>query len=243
MKNQIKQWEKLGASDPYWAVLAHPDKKGNRWDKDEFFLTGEQEIKDVLNHISCLGIQVNKATALDFGCGVGRLTRALSPHFEKVIGLDISAPMLKEARTVNSKFPNLVFGITNGRTLDGTPDASINFIYSNIALQHSPVDAQISVIREFLRVLSPDGVAVFQTPSHERITLKGIAHRLLGNRLLNFVRRFLYGPDSVFEIHTFHQNKVEALISKEGGIILHRDRLDSTGPAYVGIRYVIRKQL
>jgi len=37
MKNQIKQWERLGKSDPYWAVLSVPEKKGGKWDKLDFF--------------------------------------------------------------------------------------------------------------------------------------------------------------------------------------------------------------
>lgn len=241
MKNQIKQWERLGKSDPYWAVLSVPEKKGGKWDKLDFFQTGEDEIMSILEHLSNLKIGINKSVAIDYGCGVGRLTRALSKNFEKVIGIDISSSMLAEAQAVNSGFRNIDFFISNGRIINNIPDSSIDFIYSNITLQHSPIDAQISIVKEFLRILSDEGVAVFQTPSHEKISLKSLVRMVLGNEVLNIARRFLYGQNSVLEMHTFHQEKVKKVVEENSGAILQKDEVNSAGPTFVDMRYIIKK--
>ena len=87
-----KQWETLGKEDPYWAVLSDPEKKGGRWSEEDFFQTGDDEIKSLLARISQLGLTPSFDVALDYGCGVGRLSRALSGAFERVIGVDILQP-------------------------------------------------------------------------------------------------------------------------------------------------------
>src|SRR5687768_12932320 len=37
-------WQTLGRDDPMWAVLSHADKRGGRWDPEEFLATGEVEV-------------------------------------------------------------------------------------------------------------------------------------------------------------------------------------------------------
>ncbi len=41
-KRLRRNWDALGKTDPFWAILSVPDKKGNRWDLDEFLATGRR---------------------------------------------------------------------------------------------------------------------------------------------------------------------------------------------------------
>ena len=41
LERHRQDWEHLAETDPLWAVLTHPGRKGGRWDVDEFFATGE----------------------------------------------------------------------------------------------------------------------------------------------------------------------------------------------------------
>lgn len=233
-----KQWESLGSSDPYWAVLTRPGMKGGKWDKEEFFQTGDQEIQRAEKKMSSLGIQLKRGTALDYGCGVGRLSRALASRFENVIGMDISETMLKEARTVNASFPNLSFIGNNGRELTDIKDGTIDFIYSNIVLQHSPQENQRLIINEFCRVLSQGGVVAFQTPSHHNLkTAKGLLYVILGNGILNFVRRFLHGKDRVMEMHALHKDEVVELLERGKLSIIAVEEFNSAGDAFIGYMY------
>ncbi len=77
LKHVQKTYEDYGKADPLYAVLSRKDAKNNKWDTDEFFATGRDEIADAMRHLASLGIEVNKGRAMDFVCGVGRLTQAL----------------------------------------------------------------------------------------------------------------------------------------------------------------------
>ena len=102
-------WRVLGEQDPLWAILSRPDKRGNRWDIDEFFRSGEAEIAGIENYRASLNRPERRGVALDFGCGVGRLTRALSTRYASVIGVDISSSMIGRAKELHADLPNVRF--------------------------------------------------------------------------------------------------------------------------------------
>ena len=79
LKELQKNWDTFGKIDPLWAIITWPDKKGNRWDLEEFFSLGREEIAMIMTHIASLGLSLQHRKALDFGCGVGRVTQALAP--------------------------------------------------------------------------------------------------------------------------------------------------------------------
>ena len=70
-------------------------KMGGKWGHAEFFSTGEREVIKLLTKFEELGIDVEFGSVLDFGCGVGRVSRALSERFSQVIAVDVSSSMLK----------------------------------------------------------------------------------------------------------------------------------------------------
>jgi SAM-dependent methyltransferase len=158
-------WDQFGRTDPMWAILTHQDKRGNGWRPDEFFATGRQEIADVLGYLAGLGLPKARRAALDFGCGLGRLTQALGEHFEWVTGVDIAPSMIEGARRHNRHGDRCRY-VVNGRDdLSVFPDSSFDLIYSNIVLQHMKPEYSRRYIREFVRLLTPGGAAVFQIPS------------------------------------------------------------------------------
>ena len=81
-----------------WAVLVHPDRRHGGWDPQAFYATGTAEVSRALAEAAALGARPGRALALDFGCGVGRLSMALADHVDAVIGVDVSAPMIEQAR-------------------------------------------------------------------------------------------------------------------------------------------------
>ena len=151
-------WEGLASRDALSAILTDDSKAGRRWDVAEFMATGEAEIETVMSHLAAIGhLPDFTGAALDFGCGVGRLTQALARRFASCVGVDISQQMIQQAesliqhphcRYVASSSPRLPFD-----------DASFSFLYSNI--QHVPRPLARNYLREFVRVLAPAGVLVF----------------------------------------------------------------------------------
>jgi SAM-dependent methyltransferase len=153
-------WDSLARRDALGAILTDESKSGGKWDVTEFMATGDAEIKTVLQHLEAIGLQPDpRGVALDFGCGVGRLTQSLARRFQSCVGIDISQEMITRANALNhyghcryvvSTTPQLPFA-----------DESFSFLYSNIVLQHVPRRFAVNYLREFTRVLAPGGVLVF----------------------------------------------------------------------------------
>src|ERR1700733_13951275 len=153
-------WESLAERDALHAILTDATKAGGQWNITEFMATGSTEIEMLMRHLAGRGYVPNRdGTALDFGCGVGRLTQALGRHFASCVGIDISESMIRKAQVLN-KFVHCRY-IQNSEVRLPFLDATFSFIYSNIVLQHIPPRLAKEYLREFVRVLAPGGVLVF----------------------------------------------------------------------------------
>jgi ubiquinone/menaquinone biosynthesis C-methylase UbiE len=158
-------WESLAEHDALWAILTDESKVGGKWDLVEFMATGEAEIETVINHLAAIGHMPDRnGTALDFGCGVGRLTQPLARRFASCVGVDISEHMIQKAEAIN-RYEHCRY-VANADSKLPFAGAGFSFIYSNIALQHIPEPFSTEYLREFVRVLAPDGVLVFGVQDH-----------------------------------------------------------------------------
>jgi SAM-dependent methyltransferase len=159
-----RHWDELAKADPLWAVLTEADKQGKRWTPEAFYSTGVADVEADLAQVALLQPVLPKRSALDFGCGAGRLTQALAGHFSRVTGVDISRQMVALARRHNRN--ERVAYVHNGRSdLKAFAGGSFDFVYSRITLQHVAPRYSRRYLREFVRVLSPGGVAMIQVPA------------------------------------------------------------------------------
>jgi SAM-dependent methyltransferase len=153
-------WESLAERDALWAILTDGSKAGGKWDVAEFMATGDAEVETVMSHLAAIGFMPDsKGAALDFGCGVGRLTQPLAKRFASCVGIDISQQMIEKAEAMN-RYTHCRYVANEGGRLP-FDDASFSFLYSNIVLQHVPPQFAMEYLREFVRVLAPGGVLVF----------------------------------------------------------------------------------
>lgn len=165
LKDLKKNWDEFGKQDPLWSILTDPTKKGNKWTPEEFFKTGEEEIKSVLTYIDSLGIAYSQDKALDFGCGVGRLTQALCYYFHECYGIDIAPSMIELASTYNRYGSKCKYYINDSNSMNIFESNYFDFIYSRIVLQHIKPEFTKNYLKEFMRILAPGGLLVFQVPS------------------------------------------------------------------------------
>lgn len=161
-------WDAHARRDPLWAVLSEAGKQARRWDVRRFFQTGLNEIALMFYELESRGLVVRQGDALDFGCGVGRLTQALAARFARVVGVDVSPKMIETAEALNP-FPERARFVWNREPdLRQFGDATFDFIYTTIVLQHIVPEISAVYLREFVRLLRPGGILVFQLPSHPR---------------------------------------------------------------------------
>ncbi len=234
-----QNWEKLGASDPYWAILNDDSKTGNRWEVDEFFNSGAREVQRILDHVGTLYALPNRHRALDFGCGVGRLTQALADHFEQVDGVDISASMLETARKHNRHAARCTYWLNPKPDLSIFPAAHFTFIYSSITLQHMRARYAKLYLREFLRVLAPGGVLVFQLPAGLTKSLLSPARRI-SQALYYYLFHPIFRPRTpVIEMHPIPKAVVTGLLRENGAWILDISRDGSAGELWESYRYTV----
>jgi ubiquinone/menaquinone biosynthesis C-methylase UbiE len=181
---------------------------------------------------------VPRTCALDFGCGIGRLTRPLAVHFARVIGVDVAESMIRRASELNSDVPNCEFVLNTRADLALFTSGSVDFVYSYIVLQHMERAYAERYIREFVRLLSPQGLAVFQVPSQRDWSLRGLLSRLIPGPLLQLYRRVRYGKLRI-EMHAVPTRRVHAIVREAGGRIVEESR--STGSGWYSNWYYVRR--
>jgi ubiquinone/menaquinone biosynthesis C-methylase UbiE len=160
-------WEAWGRTDPLFAILTNnPEKRHGGWDLGEFFATGRKQVDEQMSLVRGLAGAPNGGRMLDFGCGVGRLTQAFCRHFDECDGVDVAGSMIEQAVRLNRYGDRCRYHVNASQDLRLFPENTFDFVYTSAVLQHmAPIYAK-SYIREFLRVLKPEGMASFELPSH-----------------------------------------------------------------------------
>ena len=221
-------YDDWGASDALWAILPFTGKRGNRWNVAEFFQTGVREIDGLLAAIRALDLPLRRGTALDFGCGVGRLSQALAQHFDAVWGVDIAPSMIERAQAYNRYGSRCRYVLNNRDDLTVLGDTTFDLIYSNITLQHLEPRYATSYIAEFLRVAARPGLVVFHQPSEHRLPpaatgMRRAVKRAMPSALLAAYRtlRRTILREPRWEMHAIPRPEVTRLIEAHGGRLVH----------------------
>jgi SAM-dependent methyltransferase len=142
-------------------------------DNDKFFALGEE----IVHKIADPYLPPQRGLALDIGCGVGRLTRALSHRFDKAVGLDVSDEMIAQGAALQKGFPKVQLLATDGVAFP-VQTASVDFVFSYVVFQHMPTREVIAGnLKEAARVLKPGGSVLL----HMKHRYKSPAHAIWQN--------------------------------------------------------------
>lgn len=158
IKTTDQIWESWGATDPYFGVLTHEAFRGkslNDHERQQFFSHGVTELRNVFVKFMPQdmpeGLSPNHAcsrwSVLDFGCGVGRLTRPLAHACNQVLALDVSRSMLNEcakncAHLKNVAYYHMVDHFPHGVRAD--------FVITSMVLQHIEPPRGLELLKKLL---------------------------------------------------------------------------------------------
>lgn len=165
------EWEVWGSTDPLYGVASWDGKgkDGNRpWTREEFLAQGEADWWEFLRHWEGYDVELKEPNhVLEIGCGAGRLTWPMTSHFAQVVGVDISASMIEEARKVGEFYATGAdpdFRIGDGAVLPAIGD-SFDGVFSTHVFQHLETKADaLTLWTEAYRVLKPGGTAMVHLP-------------------------------------------------------------------------------
>ena len=109
--------------------------------------------------------------ALEIGCGTGAFARALAMRCRRVVGIDLSAGMIRVARARSGQFENLEFELADVMTWNFA-QSHFDFVCSIATLHHLE---QRELLRKIKDSLKPGGVLVLL----DLVQSEGLTERVL----------------------------------------------------------------
>jgi len=243
-----KYWQFIGAEDPYWGVLTHEKfAKDNltREALDEFYASGKHHVDVVFQTIhKHIDEDFVAGSAMDFGCGVGRIVIPLAARCRKVVGVDVSAGMLERAkeRCVASGFSNVRF-VEGDDQVSGITD-TFDLIHSFIVFQHIDADRGSAIAERLLQLLNDGGVGVLHFAYFKEIRsnhpkLRALAERLGIYHFLASIRALWHqqagsgqgsGPNGLeMQMNPYNLNLILQKLQAAGVRRLHLEYTDHGG--------------
>ena len=200
-------WDELARHEPYFAVLTNEEFLLDRLTPEaiwRFWSSGEEDVAFLFDATGAIEPEI----AVDFGSGLGRLTRPLAQRAKRVIGVDASPTMLALAL----KLPNV--------TYTDRLSESADFICSLIVFQHIPVDRGEELFRDLLRRLRPGGIAAIHFAlSRPGGALKRFARKIRGSMpIVHRLTQILRGERKLpyMQINTYDREKLISIVREEG---------------------------
>ena len=153
MRDTDADWREIGAADPFWGVLTAPEYRQAEIAPEViagFYATGREHMTYVADRLQRVtGAPLHVGRALDFGCGAGRLTEAMTSYADAVTGVDVSPGMLEQARR---------YGAGKAVYADALPEGEFDWINSFIVFQHIPPERGMQLLNQLLDRLAWGGL-------------------------------------------------------------------------------------
>lgn len=160
-------------------------------------------------------------SALEFGCGVGRLLLPLARRFDSVTGVDVSRSMLGEAdlHCRRTGADNVDLRLSD----DGLTglDSGYDFILSYLVFQHVPIARGEAILRRLLTLLRPGGVAALHfTTRRTSSPLRQFTHVLRRNFLpLHLVGNIVSGMrinEPLMQTNLYRRSRLLEIATDQG---------------------------
>jgi SAM-dependent methyltransferase len=162
------QYAKVGPTEPHFSVVMDSPEAIDSVDANisQFWATGHAQAQDLLQPLEHFGLtELKNKTAVEFGCGIGRLSLGLAGKFKQLHSYDVSDSQITLAKkaSVDAGVHNSQFHLSSGNPFSALEPT--DFFYSKNTFEHYPPPIIHQFIRNALRSLKSDGLALFQVPT------------------------------------------------------------------------------
>lgn len=250
-----RQWEAHGRRNALAAILT-PSVDQPEWDEAGFLETGRHHVAHLMNEADRLVPDRPRRRALDFGCGIGRLTVALADYYDEVVGVDIAISMVEQARSRNPAPDRIRYEHNTNPDLLKFPSGRFDLVCSWIVLQHMPPSLIKTYISELVRLVAPGGLLVFQLPVRTvsaEVRERFVDAPVRGGRLKGNIPTWLVRPyrrlkyiwfrrtNSYMAMYGLAREDVTSLVERSGGRLLEVRSDHSHGTLCPGFSYWVAR--
>lgn len=234
-------WNENAKRDARWAVLSEPSMIGKTWDDEGFFKSGVTDVDHFLNIAQLAGGSFDaEGEALDFGCGLGRLTQGLAKRFQHVTGIDVSEEMIRQAKELNRE-TNITFIANAKPDLQVISSDSKDLVLSLIVIQHIPPPFSTRYLEEFARVLKKGSTLVVQIPSRRKTNFKNILRQIIPEFAFRMKHKLLKSKQPYVTMFGIPKDHVQSLFANSGLRLLKAIPDSLAGNDWESYTYVAQK--
>lgn len=232
-------WLRLGEYEPHWSVLSDNKYTQNELadNLDDFYLSGQREAMEIDHILDRNGLKVSKnGICLEYGCGVGRVTRWLADRYASVYGFDISNSHLKHACEYLTKAGHdevQLIQVDSKEALKQMPQ--VDLFYTRIVLQHNPPPIIELLLSMLLQTLKPGGTGIFQVPTDS------LNYKFVVAPYLESLKR--RGDSHGIEVHLLPQARVFELILNAGCLPIEVFEDNCAGPGFISQTFIVQRTL
>lgn len=126
---------------------------------DDVLATGEADLAEAMKATELTFGR--ERSALEIGCGAGRMTHALGLRYERVLAVDIAPRMIEMAQS-HRQLENVSFVLANEQSIVPPEAGTFDTIFSYEVFHYLPTDLLNHYLRTAYSLLNPGGELVFQ---------------------------------------------------------------------------------
>jgi SAM-dependent methyltransferase len=132
---------------------------------EAFVAQGAQEVDLWWDRLDLATAQDAERVVVEIGCGIGRMTSALTRRYRGVIAADVDPGFLERCLETVARHGDparlTTVAVVDGRQLP-IPDGAADLVFSYLTLQHCKPDVALELVDEAARVAVPGGTLALQ---------------------------------------------------------------------------------
>lgn len=219
-----RDWERLGSLEPYFAVLTESRFLRENLSPESlaaFQASGEEDVARIAALATAVeGKPFRPRRALEFGCGVGRLTFPMAARAGTVVGVDAAPSLLGIARAEATRRGVRNVELLLVEDLALLERGTFDLIYSYIVFQHIPPSEGEEYLRELLRLAAPEATVVlhFALSRPGGAVRKALRALRASSRWIHRLGTLVRGDRNLpyMQMNTYERRRIERILAGEG---------------------------